>query len=64
MELLSVAEMTCADALAVKAGVDILLFSNTARPRSTIGAEIREILVSEAESDPAFRAPIAPATSR
>jgi beta-N-acetylhexosaminidase len=41
---------------AVKAGVDILLFSNTARPRSTIGAEIREILVSEAESDPAFRA--------
>jgi len=41
---------------AVEAGIDILLFSNTARPRATIADEIREILVSEAESDPAFRA--------
>ncbi|MEO6395972.1 MAG: glycoside hydrolase family 3 N-terminal domain-containing protein [Devosia sp.] len=40
---------------AVRAGVDVLLFSNTARPRPEIADEIRAILVSEAEADPAFR---------
>jgi beta-N-acetylhexosaminidase len=42
--------------MAVRAGVDILLFSNTARPRPEIASEVRAILVAEAESDPAFRA--------
>ena len=43
---------------AVRAGVDVLLFSNTADPRPTLGDEIRAILVAEAEADPAFRARI------
>lgn len=43
---------------AVDAGVDVLLFSNTARPRASIGDDIRTILVKHAESDPAFRARI------
>ncbi|MEQ1771261.1 MAG: glycoside hydrolase family 3 N-terminal domain-containing protein [Devosia sp.] len=43
---------------AVKAGVDVLLFSNTARPRPGIADEIRAILVTEAEAHPAFKARI------
>ena len=43
---------------AVKAGTDVLLFSNTVTPSGGIAAKIREILVAEAESDPAFRARI------
>lgn len=41
---------------AVNAGMDVLLFSNTAKARPTLAAEIRQILVSEAEADPAFKA--------
>lgn len=41
---------------AVWAGVDVLLFSNTAKYRAGLAAEIRAILVAEAEADPAFRA--------
>lgn len=41
---------------AVRAGVDVLLFSNTAKPRLGLADEIRAILVAEAEKDPAFRA--------
>ena len=43
---------------AVRAGVDVLLFSNTAYQRASLGDEVREILLSEAESDPAFKARI------
>lgn len=43
---------------AVRAGMDVLLFSNTSDPRPTLGDEIRAILVAEAEKDPAFRARI------
>lgn len=43
---------------AVRAGVDVLLFSNTARPRASLPQEIRAILLAEAEADPAFRARI------
>jgi len=43
---------------AVNAGMDVLLFSNTVKPRPTLAAEIRRILVAEAESDPAFMARI------
>ncbi|MBK1793689.1 glycoside hydrolase family 3 protein [Devosia sp. WQ 349] len=39
---------------AVRAGVDVLLFSNTAEYRPELGKEIRDILVSEAERDPEF----------
>lgn len=39
---------------AVRAGVDVLLFSNTAKYRPGLGKEIRDILVSEAEADPEF----------
>lgn len=39
---------------AVLAGNDVLLFSNTARPRPSIGAEITAILVEAAQKDPAF----------
>ncbi len=41
---------------AVRAGVDVLLFSNTAKPRATLAAEVQAILVEEAERDPAFAA--------
>lgn len=44
--------------LAVEAGTDILLFSNTANYRSSLGREIRDILVAKAESDPRFLARI------
>ncbi|MCB1516346.1 MAG: glycoside hydrolase family 3 protein [Hyphomicrobiaceae bacterium] len=40
---------------AVRAGDDILLFSNTAKPRTTLANEVQAILVDEAERDPAFR---------
>ena len=43
---------------AVRAGMDVLLFSNTADPRPSLGDEIRAILVAEAGKDPAFRARI------
>jgi len=43
---------------AVRAGVDVLLFSNTAKPRASLPDEIRAILVAEAEADPAFKARI------
>lgn len=40
---------------AVRAGVDVLLFSNTADPRASLAEEVRAILVAEAEADPAFK---------
>lgn len=43
---------------AVRAGVDILLFSNTAKYRASLGQEILDILLAEAEADPAFAARI------
>jgi beta-N-acetylhexosaminidase len=43
---------------AVRAGMDILLFSNTADYRSGLSREVLEILLSEAEADPAFAARI------
>jgi beta-N-acetylhexosaminidase len=43
---------------AVKAGTDVLLFSNTAAPSGGLATKVRSILVAEAESDPAFRARI------
>ena len=43
---------------AVTAGVDVLLFSNTVKPRISLGDEVRAILVAEAEADPAFKARI------
>jgi beta-N-acetylhexosaminidase len=43
---------------AVNAGTDVLLFSNTAAPSGGLADQIREILVAEAQADPAFRARI------
>lgn len=43
---------------AVRAGTDVLLFSNTADSRASLAAEVRAILVAEAEADPAFEARI------
>ena len=43
---------------AVRAGMDILLFSNTAKYRAGLGDEIRAILLAEAAADPAFAARI------
>ena len=43
---------------AVRAGMDILLFSNTADYRSGLSREVLEILLAEAEADPAFAARI------
>jgi len=43
---------------AVRAGIDVLLFSNTAKPRATLPDEIRAILVAEAAADPAFKSRI------
>jgi beta-N-acetylhexosaminidase len=43
---------------AVRAGTDVLLFSNTAKPRDSLADEVRAILVAEAEADPAFKARI------
>lgn len=44
--------------MAVRAGMDILLFSNTADYRPGLGSEVLEILLSEAEADPDFAARI------
>jgi beta-N-acetylhexosaminidase len=43
---------------AVRAGVDVLLFSNTADYHAGLGEEIRDVLLSEAQSDPLFAARI------
>ena len=43
---------------AVQAGMDVLLFSNTANYHPGLGDEVREILVNAANADPAFRARI------
>ncbi len=43
---------------AVRAGMDILLFSNTARYRAGLSEEILDILLAEAEADPDFAARI------
>ena len=44
--------------LAVRAGMDVLLFSNTAKYRAGLGQEVLDILVTEAEADPEFAARI------
>ncbi len=44
--------------MGVRAGMDILLFSNTADYRAGLGREILDILVAEAQADPAFAARI------
>jgi beta-N-acetylhexosaminidase len=44
--------------MAVRAGIDVLLFSNTAKYRAGLGQEILDILLAEAEADPAFAARI------
>jgi beta-N-acetylhexosaminidase len=43
---------------AVRAGMDMLLFSNTAKYRASLSSEILDILVTEAQADPAFAARI------
>ncbi|MGV8834327.1 MAG: glycoside hydrolase family 3 protein [Devosia sp.] len=43
---------------AVWAGVDVLLFSNTAKYHAGLGQEILDILVAEGKADPAFAARI------
>lgn len=43
---------------AVRAGMDVLLFSNTAKYRAGLGQEILDILLAEAAADPAFAARI------
>lgn len=49
---------------AVRAGMDVLLFSNTSDPRASLADEIRGVLVAEAEADPAFAARIAESYQR
>ena len=49
---------------AVTAGMDVLLFTNTADYRAGLGDEVRDILVSEANADPAFKARIAESYAR
>ena len=44
--------------LAVRAGMDVLLFSNTAKYHAGLGREILDILIAEAEADPDFAAMI------
>jgi beta-N-acetylhexosaminidase len=43
---------------AVRAGMDVLLFSNTAKYRPELSQEILDILLAEAEADPDFAARI------
>lgn len=43
---------------AVRAGLDVLLFSNTADYHAGLADEVRAILVAEAKADPAFKARI------
>ena len=50
--------------MGVRAGVDVLLFSNTAKYHAGLGQEILDILISEAEADPAFAARIAESYQR
>ncbi|UYO00713.1 MAG: glycoside hydrolase family 3 protein [Devosia sp.] len=49
---------------AVRAGMDVLLFSNTARYRAGLSREILDILLAEAAADPAFAARIAESYER
>jgi beta-N-acetylhexosaminidase len=49
---------------AVRAGMDVLLFSNTAKYRPGLGSEILDILLAEAAADPAFAARIAESYDR
>jgi beta-N-acetylhexosaminidase len=49
---------------AVNAGVDVLLFSNTAAYSPSLGDKIRGILVAEANRDPAFKARIVASYNR
>jgi beta-N-acetylhexosaminidase len=49
---------------AVRAGMDVLLFSNTAKYRPGLGGEILDILLAEAAADPAFAARIAESYDR
>jgi beta-N-acetylhexosaminidase len=49
---------------AVNAGTDVLLFSNTAKPSAGLARQVRDILVAEAESAPAFKARIAASYAR
>lgn len=49
---------------AVRAGMDVLLFSNTAKYRPGLGDEIRAILLAEAAADPAFADRIAQSYQR
>jgi len=42
--------------MAVRAGMDVLLFSNTAKYHAGLGKEILDILVTEAKADPDFAA--------
>ena len=49
---------------AVRAGMDVLLFSNTADYRASLGQEVLDILLAEAEADPAFAARIAQSYAR
>ncbi|UJW86674.1 glycoside hydrolase family 3 N-terminal domain-containing protein [Devosia sp. SL43] len=43
---------------AVRAGTDVLLFSNTAKYRASLGQEVLDILMAQAAADPAFAARI------
>jgi beta-N-acetylhexosaminidase len=49
---------------AVDAGVDVLLFSNTAAYSPDLADNVRAILVAEAQADPAFKAKIAASYAR
>jgi beta-N-acetylhexosaminidase len=49
---------------AVEAGVDVLLFSNTAKARASLADEVRAIVVAKAEAEPAFRARVEAAYAR
>ena len=50
--------------LAVRAGVDVLLFANTVKARASLAGELRAILVAEAERDASFRVRIAQSYAR
>lgn len=48
----------------VRAGMDVLLFSNTADYRASLGQEVLDVLLAEAARDPAFAARIAESYAR
>ena len=50
--------------MAVRAGVDVLLFSNTADYSAGLGQKILDILVAESKADPAFAARVAESYDR